>query len=215
MSDFKYLTSYALRCVTGSVAIALLASCGSHYIASATSIESLRTAAARSQVYQPLAVGDSWRYLCNHQFSVENVVLATVRVAGRVTYEFSIQIPNSPTHSVKVVQLLATDSNGTTRIYGYLLHGKIKKVTPTAIVVPSPVLNAHYNYPSPYGSTINRVFVGFESTNPTPLGTFWVAPYFESNATHNYGYTLGRGIMEEDHGPHYEFDCLIDRITVR
>ncbi len=166
-------------------------------------------------VYQPLATGNFWKYVCNHQFTIRNAVVGTVHVGKTLTYEFSIQVPSSPTKSVKVVQLLANDLKGTTRIYGYLLSGKVRAVKPAAIVVPSPLLNHHYDYSGPHGHTVSRVFVGFENTNPTPLGTFRVAPYFESNATHNYGYTLGRGIMEEDHGPNYRYDCLIDQVVLK
>ena len=165
--------------------------------------------------YQPLAVGDSWKYVCNHQFTIRNAVVGTARVGKTLTYEFSIQIPSSPSKSVKVVQLLANDRKGITRIYGYLIAGKVHAVTPTAIVVPAPVLNRHYDYPGQHGGVVSRIFVGFENTNPTPLGTFRVAPYFESNATHNYGYTLRRGIMEEDHGPNYRYDCLIDKVVLK
>jgi hypothetical protein len=53
-----------------------------------------------------------------------------------------------------------------------------------------------------------------ESSNPTPLGIFQVAPYFESGGTHNYGYALGTGIVEEDHGPNFQYDCLVTSATV-
>lgn len=115
---------------------------------------------------------------------------------------------------MREIQLLDNDSTGTTRIYGYLEHGKVRQVPAKSIVVPSPKLGARYDYVGPNGKPVTRVFVGFENTNPTPLGTFWVAPYFESGGTHNYGYTLGKGIMEEDHGPHYQYDCLIEHIVL-
>jgi hypothetical protein len=41
-----------------------------------------------------------------------------------------------------------------------------------------------------------------------------VAAYFESQATHNYGYSLGLGVMEEDHGPQYKYDCLIEKYVL-
>lgn len=165
-----------------------------------------------SGVYQPLAVGDSWTYVCNHRFEIVNRVLGKVSVRGRALYEFSLQIPSSPTKSIREVQLLGNDSSGNTWIHGYLSGGKVKTIKAAKIVSVNPVLHAHYDYTGPMGRRVTRVFVGFEYTNPTPLGTFWVAPYFESNATHNYGYALGKGIMEEDHGPNYKYDCLIEKI---
>lgn len=203
-----------MRTIIAGLAMVTVLGCGTRALVSPAP-QQAPAATAAQRVYQPLAVGDSWRYICNHQFSIRNAVIGTARLGKTLTYEFSIQIPSSPAKSVKVVQLLANDRTGATRIYGYRLAGKVHAVRPTAIVVPSPVLNRHYNYPGQHGGTIGRVFVGFENTNPTPLGTFRVAPYFESNATHNYGYTLGRGIMEEDHGPNYKYDCLIDHVVVK
>jgi hypothetical protein len=162
-------------------------------------------------VYQPLAPGNSWTYICNQSFTIVDQVIGTQHIGKRLVYVFSLQIPSSPTKSVHVKQLLANDSSGNTWIYGYVIHHKIKTVTPTKIVVTKPVLDAHYDYPAPTHGKVSRVFVGFEYTNKTPLGTFWVAPYFESGGTHNYGYSKGRGVMEEDHGPNYEFDCLIEK----
>jgi len=167
-----------------------------------------------NSVYQPLGPADSWSYICNHQFHIVDQIIGTLHLNKRLVYVFSLQIPNSPTKSVRVEQLLANDSSGNTWIYGYLVHHKVHTITPTKIVVTHPVLNAHYDYPGPLHGKIARVFVGFEYTNPTPLGTFWVAPYFESGGTHNYGYSKGRGVMEEDHGPNYEFDCLIEKYVL-
>ena len=113
------------------------------------------------------------------------------------------------------MQLLENDARGNTWIYGYLLHGNILAVKPAEIVAAKPVLNKQYDYPSVNHGEISRIFVGFENTNKTPLGTFWVAPYFESAGRHNYGYSLGRGVMEEDHGPNFKYDCLIDKFVLR
>jgi hypothetical protein len=168
-----------------------------------------------TKVYQPLAAGNSWTYICNHQFTIVDQVIGTQHVNGRLVYVFSLQIPSSPTKSVHVKQLLANDPGGNTWIYGYVIHHKIHLVMPTKIVVPDPMLHAHYDYPAPAHGKISRVFVGFEYTNPTPLGTFWVAPYFESGGTHNYGYSKGRGVMEEDHGPNYKYDCLIEKYVLK
>lgn len=191
-----------------------LSACGAG-VPAATPRQSVPTVVASadaSGAYEPLAVGDSWTYICNHQFRIVNRVLATVHVRSRVLYEFSLQIPSSPSKSIREIQLLSNDPRGDTWIHGYLVGGRVKTVKAAEIVSASPRLHAHYDYAGPKGRQITRVFVGFEYTNPTPLGTFWVAPYFESNATHNYGYALGKGIMEEDHGPNYKYDCLIEKI---
>ncbi len=172
-------------------------------------------AADATKVYQPLAVGDYWKFICNNTFTIEDRVTGAYHVHGRVTYALSLQIPSSPKKSVHVVQLLGNDAKGNTWIYGYLIHGKILSVKPTEIVAAKPVLNTHYDYPNANHGKISRIFVGFEYTNKTPLGVFWVAPYFESGGTHNYGYSLGRGVMEEDHGPHFKYDCLIEKFVLR
>jgi len=168
-----------------------------------------------TKVYQPLAVGDYWKFICSNSFTIEDRVTGSYHVHGRVAYALSLQIPSSPKKSVDVVQLLGNDAKGDTWIYGYLIHGKLVSVKPTQIVAAKPVLNKHYDYPNANHGKIGRVFVGFEYTNKTPLGVFWVAPYFESGGTHNYGYSLGRGVMEEDHGPHFKYDCLIEKFVLR
>lgn len=169
---------------------------------------------AASKVYQPLAVGDYWTYTCNNAFTIRDRVIKRVPVGRRSTFALSLQIPSSPTKSVTVVQLLSNDAHGNTWIYGYLNNGVVHKVKSTEIVAASPVQGKHYNYPGPSGHTISRLFKEFEYTNRTPLGVFWVAAYFESHATHNYGYSLGRGVMEQDHGPAYKYDCLIEKYAV-
>jgi hypothetical protein len=204
-----------MRRVVAIIALATAGCAGVRSLDTRSLTPNLASQTESTRVYQPLALGDAWKYVCNHQFTIRNAVIGRVRVGKKLTYEFQIQIPRSPSRSVKIVQLLANDASGATRIYGYLLGGKVRAVRPTAIVVSSPVLHRHYDYPGPNGKSIRRVFVGFENTNPTPLGIFYVAPYFETNATHNYGYTLGRGIMEEDHGPNYRYDRLIDHVEVR
>jgi hypothetical protein len=154
-----------------------------------------------TKLYQPLAVGDYWKYICNQTFTIEDRIVAAYDLNGRVVYALSLQIPSSPTKSVDVIQLLTDDC-------------KIHPVTPAKIVASKPVLHQHYDYPAPLRGKISRIFIGFETTNRTPLGIFRVAPYFESGATHNYGYNLGRGVME-DHGPHYRYDCLIEKYVLR
>ena len=168
-----------------------------------------------AKVYQPLAVGDSWKFICNNRFTIVDRVVGKHAIGKQTVYALSLQIPSSPSKSTDVVQLLANDAHGNTWIYGYLTGGKIRQVKRAEIVAASPVLDKHYDYPAPTHGTISRVFKGFEFTNKTPLGVFWVAPYFESGGTHNYGYNLGRGVMEEDHGPNYEYDCLIEKYVLR
>ena len=196
-----------------SASLAACASASAPLISSPAFGTSLDSAATK--VYQPLATGDYWRFVCNKTFTIEDRVTGAYHVHGRTAYALSLQIPSSPSKSVRVVQLLANDAKGDTWIYGYLIHGKVVSVKPAEIVASKPVLDRHYDYPNASHGTIGRVFVGFENTNRTPLGIFWVAPYFESGGTHNYGYNLGRGVMEEDHGPHYRYDCLIDKFVLR
>ncbi|HUY40799.1 MAG TPA: hypothetical protein VMV82_04445 [Candidatus Dormibacteraeota bacterium] len=172
--------------------------------------------------YQPLAVGDTWTYTCHNthnpaeqQYAIQNSVLGTTTVGGQTVYEFSIQIPSSPTQSTTVIQLLANDAQRNTSIYGYLVGGTPQTIAPTIIVAANPgPTGTAYDYTGQNASTIDRIFEGIESSNPTPLGTFTVAPYFESSSTHNYGYALGTGIVEEDHGPSFEYDCLVTSIVL-
>ena len=204
------------RTIFAAAFVAGIAACNRQTIPTAGSPFGARTAfPGAAKVYQPLAVGDYWSYICNKQFKIEDRVVKKYALGKRIVYALSLQIPSSPSKSVKVVQLLANDAHGNDWIYGYLIKGKLHQVKPTEIVAVSPVLDKHYDYPSPKGGTISRIFKGFEYTNPTPLGTFWVAPYFDGGGTHNYGYSLGRGVMEEDHGPHYKYDCLIEKYALR
>jgi hypothetical protein len=177
--------------------------------------------ATPQKLYQPLAVGDSWGYQCHNTknqneqpYAIANTVLGKTTVGSTTVYEFSLQIPASPTQIATTVELLANDANGNTSIYGYLVNGAVQTVTPSVIVSATPVVNAYYDYLSADGSTITRQFVGFEPSNKTGLGIFTVAPYFESAGTHNYGYALGVGIVEEDHGPNFQYDCLVTSATV-
>jgi hypothetical protein len=164
--------------------------------------------------YQPLATSDYWKYICNGTFTIVDRVIGKYRVNNHLVYALSLQIPSTPKKSVDVIELLANDAKGNTWIYGYLEHGKIHPVKPAEIVSAHPVKNKHYDYPAPAHGKISRIFIGFENTNRTPLGVFWVAAYFESQATHNYGYSLGLGVMEEDHGPQYKYDCLIEKYVL-
>lgn len=171
--------------------------------------------------FQPLALGDSWTYQCHNTqnageqpFTIVNAVTGTATVSGTATFAFSIQVPTSPSQIATVVQLLANDAAGNTAIYGYLVAGTPQAVTRTVIVAAAPAVATPYDYPGPSGTTIPRAFVGFENSNPTALGTFRVAPYFESGSTHNYGYAQGTGIVEEDHGPNFQYDCLITAVSL-
>ncbi|MBV8066857.1 MAG: hypothetical protein JO113_02685 [Candidatus Eremiobacteraeota bacterium] len=195
---------------------ALLVGCGGATFAvdKAPPVEQSASALRATKVYQPLAVGDYWTYTCNHSFAIANRITKTVAIGKRTTYAFSLQIPSSPTKSARVVELLSNDTRGNTWIYGYLLDGKIRSFPAREIVSFAPVKNEHFDYPRPKHGTVSRLFKTFEYTNKTPLGVFWVAAYFESRGTHNYGYSLGRGVMEEDHGPHYQYDCLIERYVL-
>ena len=214
---------------TAICALAVLAACGGGGgggtpPANPTSTPTSTPTAAptQPQYYQPLASGDSWTYDCHNtqnlsepHYTIQNTILGTATVAGQSVYEFSMQIPSSPTQSTTIVELLANDGQQNTSIYGYLVNGTPAAIAPTVIVAASPgPKGTAYNYTAQNGSSIDRIFEGVESSNPTQLGTFTVAPYFESGGTHNYGYALGTGIVEEDHGPNYLYDCLITAATL-
>jgi hypothetical protein len=175
--------------------------------------------ATPAHFYQPLAVGDTWTYACHFRnppgpgtFTIANTVTGTQIVAGVQTFAFALAVVTSPSQIATETMLVANDALGNLRLYGYLVGGTVLPVTPTVIVAAHP--SGSYDYPAPDGSTIQRKFVAFTVTNPTPLGVFDVAVYYESNATHNYGYALGKGIMEEDHGPQFQYDCLITSIQL-
>jgi hypothetical protein len=197
--------------------VALLASCSGQSTTPSIAAPRSHSGTAlpdAAKVYQPLAVGDYWEYTCNSQFKIEDRVLRKYVVNKRTVFALELQVPSSPTKSTDIVQLLANDARGNDWIYGYVVKGKVHQVKATEIVAVAPVLNKHYNYPGPKGTPVSRIFKGFEYTNRTPLGVFWVAPYFDSGGTHNYGYSLGRGVMEEDHGPNYKYDCLIEKYVL-
>lgn len=203
------------RIAVAAAAVAILPCCGSPSASPSIAASQFGAVAPdATKVYQPLAAGDTWTYTCNHAFKIVDRVVRKLRVAKRTVYALSLQIPSSPSKSNVETQLLANDSKGNTWLYGYLIKNGVHTVKPSKIVAAAPVKGAHFNYPGPKGGTIGRIFKEFEYTNQTPLGVFWVAAYFESNATHNYGYSLGRGVMEEDHGPSYKYDCLIEKYTL-
>ncbi len=223
-----------LRKVFAGAALILLAACGgggsgSGGTAMPLGIGPTPTPNPQANFYEPLALGDSWTYTCKdikgggenggNPFTITDSVVGTTTTAGKTVFEFSLQIPQVPSTPLQIVteiQLLANDAGGNVTLYGYLINGTVKSVTPTLVVAANPPGQQHkaFNYPGPNGNTIDREYVGFEPSNPTPLGTFEVAPYFESNATHNYGYALGTGIVEEDHGPNFEVDCLVTAVTL-
>jgi hypothetical protein len=181
------------------------------------------------QFYEPLALGDQWSYTCRdikgggenggQPFTIVDSVAGTATVNGTTVYEFALQIPQVPSKPLQIVteiQLLANDAAGNATLYGYLVNGVVTTIKPTLFVTANPPGQQReaFNYPGQNGVTIDREFVGLEPSNPTPLGVFEVAPYFESGSTHNYGYALGTGIVEEDHGPNFEVDCLITAGTL-
>ena len=177
--------------------------------------------------FQPLTIGNAWVYSCRdikgggenngNPFTFTDRVLRRITVAHRQLIEFELHVPIVPSKPLKVVtelMLLANNKNGDLWIYGYILHGKPALVKPAEIVSAAiPSRGKLFNYPGPGGKRVQRFFFGYIPTNPTPLGTFTVADYEESNATNDYGYAYGKGIMEEDHGPNFEVDCLIQKIV--
>lgn len=194
---------------------------------SAAAAAQTRTIDAQS-FYQPLALHDSWRYQCrdikhegennNQPFVIKNAVIGETTLGKTPVYKFSLQVPQVPSKPLKIdtiVQLLANDSSGNVRIYGYLIGGKVVRIPATVFVTAHPPREQHksFDYRGPDGKTITRIFYGLEQSNPTKYGVFEVAPYFESSNTHDYGYAKAWGIVEEDHGPNYEVDCLLNGIT--
>lgn len=172
---------------------------------------------------------DAWHYKCrdikhegennNQPFGIRNAVTGATTVAGKPVFEVAMQVPQVPSKPLKIdtiVQLLANDASGNVRIYGYLIGGKVKRIPVALFVTAKPPGEQHeaFNYRGPDGKTIQRIFFGLEQSNRTKFGVFEVAPYFESQSTHNYGYAKAWGIVEEDHGPNYEVDCLLDAITL-
>ena len=160
--------------------------------------------------YLPLAVGNAWTYDCGTGGMKSNTVTQTVQVGGVTTFAYAEQIP-SPSGITTQTQLLANDAQGNTTLYGYLINGAVTTVTPTLLIAASPTVGQMFNYPVPDGSTVPRYFRAFDHTNPTQLGTFAVAVYYESNGQRNYGYTLGTGVTEEDQAP---YDCTITSYTL-
>ena len=183
---------------------------------------------AGGSLYLPLAVGNAWKYTCRdikgggenngNPFTIYHSVLGTVDVKGQKEYKFSLQVPQVPSHPLKIdteVMLLNNDSHGNLWIHGYMIQGAVHQIRAAKIVSsPMPHKFAKFGYVGPNGKPITRIFYGIEPTNPTPLGVFTVADYEESNATHDYGYARGTGIAEEDHGPNFEVDCLIEQVTL-
>ena len=179
------------------------------------------TPAPSAAPYQPLAVGDQWAYACGLRgqqstFTITNSVTGTQTINGTTTYQFVLQIPSSPTQISTETMLLANDPQNNLKLYGYLVNGAVQPVSPVVIAPASPVIGGAYNYPAPDGTTISRIFETYTATNPTPYQGVYprVAVYYESNATHNYGYASGVGIAEEDHGPNFQYDCLLSGLTL-
>jgi|HubBroStandDraft_2_1064218.scaffolds.fasta_scaffold386130_1 hypothetical protein len=182
----------------------------------------------RGDLYQPLAVGDSWKYTCRDikgggenngkPFTIYDKVLGTTKVGTQQVSEFSLQVPQVPSRPLKVdtqIMLLNNDPHGNLWMHGYLVHGVVRAVKAAEIVAyVTPKKGAKFGYTGPNGKQVSRIFFGIVPTNPTPLGIFTVADYEESSNTHDYGYAKGTGIAEEDHGPNFEVDCLIEAVTL-
>jgi hypothetical protein len=183
----------------------------------------------QSRLFQPLAVGDSWTYTCRdikggaenggNPFSFTDRVLRDVKHGPQEFAEFALHVPIVPSKPLKIVtelMLLTNDAHGNLWIHGYVVHGKIAIRKRTEIVAAvNPAKYARFDYLGPTGKRVQRFFYGYVPTNPTPLGTFLVADYEESHATNDYGYAYGKGIMEEDHGPNFEVDCLIRNVVLK
>jgi len=205
---------------------AALWSCGG--VRPSTAVPAVIAPLAQGDRYQPLAIGDSWKYTCrdikgggennNKPFPLDHKVIGSTKLGTRLVYKFLLQVPQVPSKPLKIdteVMLLDNDVHGNLWIYGYLIHGSVHKVHAAKIVsAPTPGKGAKFDYTGPNGKSISRIFCCIEQTNKTPLGIFTVADYEESANTHDYGYAKGTGIAEEDHGPNYEVDCLIKAVTL-
>lgn len=179
--------------VVGFLAIVLLAGCGGG---------SGSSPKQTPQFYLPLAVGNNWSYDCGNQVTIADTVTQTVNVNGQQTFALQLQFPNAASQTF----LLANDAQGNVTLYGYLVNGAAQSVTPTVYISANPKAQQKFDYPAQGGGTVPRYFFGFEPTNPTPLGTFQVASYDDNGAQDIWGYALGKGVMEQDHGT---FDCKI------
>jgi len=159
--------------------------------------------------YLPLAVGNTWDYACNHNGgSITDTVTEAVTVNGQPTFALQMQFPNGPPQTL----LLANDTKGNATLYGYLVNGMPMPVAPALYVAANPTKGQKFPYPALGGSTVDRVFWGFTSTNPTALGVFPVAVYNESGLP-AYGYTTGKGVTEQDHN-YPQFDCTVTSIQI-
>jgi hypothetical protein len=157
-----------------------------------------------SQLYLPLAVGNTWTYACNHNGgSISDTVTQTVTVNGQLTYAMQMEFPNGPPQTM----LLANDAQGNTTFYGYLVNGTPMPVTPSLYVSANPQKGEKFDYPALGGGIVNRAFAEFTVTNPTTLGVLPVAVYNE-NGLPAYGYDAGKGVMEQDHN-YPQFDCTV------
>lgn len=229
------------RClaVSGCLATAMLFGCGGLQAPIAApgampqvsrSKESVgaRAALGHGDRYQPLAIGNSWKYTCRdvkgggenngNPFTLYHKVIGSTKIGTRRVYEFYLQVPQVPSRPLKIdteIMLLANDSRGNLWLHGYLVHGSVHKVRDAEIASgATPLKGAKFDYLGPNGKPVSRIFCCIEQTNKTPLGIFTVADYQESANTHDYGYAKGTGIAEEDHGPNYEVDCLIKVVTL-
>jgi hypothetical protein len=225
--------------LSGCLATAMLVGCGSlqapiavpgatPQVSHSKTTAHAGTPLADGDHYQPLAIGDSWKYTCRdvkgggenngNPFPLYHKVLGSTQVGTQRVYDFSLQVPQVPSRPLKIdteIMLLNNDTHGNLWLYGYLVRGSVHKVHAAEIVsAATPRKGAKFDYTGPNAKTISRIFCCIEETNKTPLGIFTVADYEESANTHDYGYAKGTGIAEEDHGPNYEVDCLIEAVTL-
>lgn len=163
---------------------------------------SSKTQPPQPQFFLPLAMGNTWSYDCGGGVSITDSVTQTVTVNGQSTFAVQFEFPNAAAQTF----LLANDAKGNTTLYGYLVNGAPVSIAPALYISANPTPNEPFNYPDQAGVTVNRIFFGFEPTNPTPLGIFQVAAYNDNGTQDIWGYAAGKGIMEQDHGT---FDCKI------
>ena len=225
--------------LSGCLAAAMLLGCGGLHapiavpgamaqVSHSKDVVGAKALLAPGDHYQPLAIGDSWKYTCRDikgggenngkPFPLSHKVIGSTKVGTRRVYELSLQVPQVPSRPLKIdteIMLLDNDAHGNVWLQGYLVHGSPHKVHAAEIVsAATPRRGAKFDYTGPNAKSISRIFCCIEQTNKTPLGIFTVADYEESANTHDYGYAKGTGIAEEDHGPNYEVDCLIKAVTL-
>ena len=166
-------------------------------------------ASSPSQLYLPLAVGNTWSYDCGGGVVITDTVSQAVMVHGQQGFALELQFPNAAAQTL----LLANDGKGNVTFHGYLVGGAVQPAGPVAYLSANPQAAQRFDYPAADGGTVSRRFVNVEPTNPTALGTFTVASYNDDASGQDiWGYTPGKGITEQDHGA---FDCTITSLQLR